>query len=103
VLSPRPVRHGPRQAPQRKSSGRYVPLSCDAWRGPCLTGRGNTGSAFFRCLRITFHSCGTPTNLPKAEKKLFFLQDDIVVDFERELSLKQEGKNTPGSPNVRMW
>jgi hypothetical protein len=43
-LSPRPVRHGPRQASQ--PSGTYCTcltiFSCDAWRGPCLTGRGNS-------------------------------------------------------------
>ena len=40
LVSPRPVRHGPRQASQL--SGTYLPddFSCDAWRGPCLTGRG---------------------------------------------------------------
>jgi hypothetical protein len=43
VLSPRPVRHGPRQASQL--SGTYLPddFSSDAWRGPCLTGRGDNG------------------------------------------------------------
>ena len=42
LLSLRPVRHVPRQASQLKLSGSYVPLSCDAWRGACLTGRRDT-------------------------------------------------------------
>ena len=41
-LSPHPVRHVPRQASQ--ISGTYLPddFSCDAWRGTCLTGRGDS-------------------------------------------------------------
>jgi len=33
------VKHCPRQASQLKLSGKYVLLSCNAWRGQCLTGR----------------------------------------------------------------
>jgi len=41
VLSLRPVRQCPRQAPQL--CGTYLPddFSRDAWRGHCLTGRGD--------------------------------------------------------------
>jgi len=39
AISLRPVRHSPRQASQLNSSGRNVPLSRNAWRGLCLTGR----------------------------------------------------------------
>jgi hypothetical protein len=44
VLSPRPLRHVPRQASQL--SGMYLPddFSYDAWRGTCLSGRGDKKS-----------------------------------------------------------
>jgi hypothetical protein len=42
MISHRPVRHFPRQALQPKSSGRYIPLSFDAWRGQYLTERWDT-------------------------------------------------------------
>jgi hypothetical protein len=41
ILSPRLVRHSLHQASQINSSGKYEPLNCDAWRGLCLTGRGD--------------------------------------------------------------
>ena len=62
-LSPRPARHAPRQASQLKSSGSCVPLSCDALRGPSLTGRGDN-----------FNS----NNFATTTLKLLFLNNTII-------------------------
>jgi hypothetical protein len=39
LVSPRPVRHFPRQAWQLKPRFCLTTFSCDAWRGKCLTER----------------------------------------------------------------
>ena len=62
-LSPRPARHAPPQASQL--SGTQLPddFSCDAWRGPCLTGRGDN-----------FNS----NNFATTTLKLLFLNNTII-------------------------
>ena len=81
-LSLRPVRHCPRQASKLKSSGRYVPLSCDAWRGQCLTGRRDTPSPLYSLPFIALLlTKGAPKKIcgcrGQASKRNLYLLDNL--------------------------